>query len=56
MISPRCINRVSILLAQNNYVDALSTLEKIIETNDVGFNEKNQAEELMAYAKKKLGI
>jgi len=47
---------VSVLLAQTNYVDALSALENIIKTDDIGFNEKNQAEELMAYVKQKMGI
>ena len=44
------------LLAQNNYENALQTLEKIIDNEDVGFNEKNIAEELIAYTKHKLGI
>lgn len=44
------------LLAQNNYENALQTLEEIIDNEDVGFNEKNIAEELIAYTKHKLGI
>ena len=44
------------LLAQNNYENALTTLEEIIDNEDVGFNEKNIAEELIAYTKHKLGI
>ncbi len=44
------------LLAQNNYENALQTLEGIIDNEDVGFNEKNIAEELIAYAKQKMGI
>ena len=44
------------LLAQNNYENALQTLEGIIDNEDVGFNEKNIAEELIAYTKHKLGI
>ena len=44
------------LLAQNNYENALTTLEEIIDNEDVGFNEKNIAEELIAYTKQKLGI
>jgi len=43
-------------LAQNNYENALTTLEEIIDNEDVGFNEKNIAEELVAYTKHKLGI
>ena len=44
------------LLAQNNYEKALQTLEVIIDNEDVGFNKKNIAEELIAYAKQKMGI
>ena len=44
------------LLAQNNYENALQTLEGIIDNEDVGFNEKNIAEELLAYTKQKMGI
>ena len=44
------------LLAQNNYENALQTLEGIIDNEDVGFNEKNIAEELIAYTKQKMGI
>ena len=44
------------LLAQNNYKNALQKLEKIIDNEDVGFNEKNIAEELIAYTKQKMGI
>ena len=44
------------LLAQNNYENALQTLEEIIDNEDVGFNEKNIAEELIAYTKQKMGI
>jgi len=47
---------VSALLAQNNYDDALKTLEEIIENDNAGFNEKNRAEELLAYTKHKMGI
>ena len=46
----------SVLLAQNNYDDALKTLEEIIENDDAGFNEKNRAEELLAYTKQRMGI
>ena len=43
------------LLAQNNYENALQTLEKIIDNEDIGSNEKNIAEELIAYTKQKMG-
>ena len=46
----------SALLAQNNFDDALKTLEEIIDNDDAGFNEKNRAEELLAYTKHKMGI
>jgi len=46
----------SALLSEDNYDDALQILEEIINNEDVGFNEKNLAEELMAYAKQKMGI
>ena len=46
----------STLLAQNNYEDALQTLGEIIDNEDIGFNEKNIAEELIAYTKQKMGI
>ena len=44
------------LLAQNNYENALQTLEGMIDNEDVGFYEKNTAEELLAYTKQKMGI
>ena len=44
------------LLAQNNYENALEILGGIIDNKDVGFNEKNIAEELIAYTKQKMGI
>ena len=40
----------------NNYKKALQTLEKIINNEDLVFNEKSIAEELMAYTKQKMGI
>ena len=46
----------SALLVQNNYNDALKILEEIIDNIDAGFNEKNRAEELLAYTKYKMGI
>ena len=50
------LNIASILLAQNNYENAIQTLQEIIDNSDVGFNEKNIAEELIAYAKHKMRI
>ena len=50
------LNVATSFLAQNDYEDALRTLEKIIDKEDLGFNEKNTAEELMAYTKQKMGI
>ena len=46
----------SALLVQKNYNDALKTLEEIIDNIDARFNEKNRAEELLAYTKYKMGI
>ena len=46
----------STLIAQNNYENALQTLGEIIDNEDIGFNEKNIAEELMAYTKQRMGI
>ena len=50
------LDMASTLLAQNNYDHALKTLEEIIDNEDTGFNEKNRAEELLAYTKHKMGI
>jgi tetratricopeptide (TPR) repeat protein len=50
------LNIASILLAQHNYENAIQTLEQIIDNSDVGFNQKNIAEELIAYAKHKMRI
>ncbi|MBC8257193.1 MAG: tetratricopeptide repeat protein [Candidatus Marinimicrobia bacterium] len=46
----------STLLAQNNYENALQKLEEIIENEDTGFSEKNNAEELAAFTRQKIGI
>ena len=46
----------SVLLSQNNYDELLKTLEEIINNDDAGFNEKNRAEEFLAYTKHKIGI
>ena len=50
------LNIASTLLALNNYDDAYEKLEEIINNDDTGFNEKNRAEELLAYTKHKMGI
>ena len=50
------LNIASTFLAQNNYENAIQTLQKIIDNGDAGFNEKNIAEELIAYAKHKMRI
>ena len=50
------IDIVSTLLAQNNYTNALQILEEIIDDEGSGINEKNIAEELLAYTKQKIGI
>ena len=50
------LNIASTFLAQNNYENAIQTLQEIIDNSDVGFNEKNIAEELLAYAKHKMRI
>ena len=50
------LNIASTFLAQNNYENAIKTLQKIIDNSDIGFNEKNIAEELIAYARHKMRI
>ena len=50
------LNIASTFLAQNNYENAIQTLQEIIDNGDAGFNEKNIAEELLAYAKHKMRI
>ena len=50
------LNIASTFLAQNNYENAAQTLQEIIDNSDVAFNEKNMAEELLAYAKQKMRI
>ena len=43
------------LIAQDNYDDARKTLDKILNNEDIGFNDKNTAEELMGFVSQKLG-
>jgi len=50
------LNIASTFLAQNNYENAIQNLQEIIDNGDAGFNEKNIAEELLAYAKHKMRI
>ena len=50
------LNIASTFLAQNKYENAIQALQKIIDNSDVGFNEKNVAEELIAYARHKIRI
>ena len=38
------------------YDDARDTLDDILNNEDIGFNEKNTAEELMGFVSQKLGI
>ena len=46
---------ITSLLKQKDYKKAKNILENILNIKDVGFNEKNKAEELMAYVIHKLG-
>ena len=50
------MNIAFVYISQENYNDALQILIKIIENDDIGFNEKNTAEELMAYTIQKMDI
>ena len=45
----------SIFLVKKQYGKAIKLLNKILEIKDIGFNEKNKAEELLALANYKLG-
>ena len=44
------------LIAQDSYDDARDALDEILNNEDIGFNEKNSAEELMGFVNQKLGI
>ena len=46
----------AVFIAQDNYDDARDTLDDILNNEDIGFNEKNTAEELMGFVSQKLGI
>jgi len=46
----------AVFIVQDNYDDARETLNDILNNEDIGFNEKNTAEELMGFVSQKLGI
>ena len=46
---------ISVLLKQEDYSYARSMVENILNIENLGFNEKNNAEELLAFIKHKLG-
>jgi len=50
------LNIAKVYMAQGNYSDALQTLESIIDNEEVGFNEKNTAEELLSFVRQKMSI
>ena len=43
-------------LAEDDYNSAMRVLEEVVDSDDIGYNEKNKAEELLAYIKQKLNI
>ena len=47
---------IAALLAQEDYNNAKNILEDILNMEDVGYNEKNMAEEYLAYVHHKMGI
>jgi len=50
------LNVATVYMAQENYNNALKILENIIDNEEVGFNEKNIAEELLSFVKQKMSI
>ena len=46
---------ITVLLRQEEYKQAITMLKDIQDFDDIGFNEKNKAEELQAFATQKLG-
>ena len=46
---------ITALLAKEDYSQIKEMLEDILEIEDVGYNEKNKAEELIAFVNQKLG-
>ena len=47
---------VTAMLFQNDYKSAMEILETIVNNDKLGFNDKNTAEELIAFTKHKLRI
>ena len=43
-------------MEQENFIKVVQILEPLIEKEDLGYNEKNIAEELLAYSRQKLNI
>ena len=50
------LNIATVYMAQGKFTDALQTLENIIDNAEVGFNEKNHAEELLSFVRQKMSI
>ena len=50
------LNIATVYVAEGNYSDALQILESIIDNGEVGFNEKNTAEELRSFVRQKMSI
>jgi len=50
------LNIATVFMAQGNYSDALQALESIIDNGEVGFQEKNTAEELLSFVRQKMSI
>ena len=46
---------ITTLIIQDKYSEAQDILEHILDIEDIGYNEKNKAEELIAYVNYKLG-
>mgnify|MGYP001326285632 CR=1 FL=1 len=49
------LHMISVLLVTGDYSNALSELNGMMENNNLGFNEKNTAEEYLAFVNQKLG-
>ena len=46
---------ISVLLTQRNYGESKNILENILELDDIGYNERNKVEELLAFVNYKIG-
>ena len=46
---------ITALLTKEDYSQIMEMLEDILAIEDVGYNEKNKAEELIAFVNQKLG-